>query len=176
MMRPAPRAVLRIAGASWAAYAAPVVLLALAAGFIAAAEQYGAASRTVPQLIGGATMLFCALDIISRSDTLWGRRIAAWLNPAGLTDAGPVAKRHRPQLRRQGAAVGGIAGFTLALVLVGLLPSVAAFVALALRYGAGQGWRNSLLTAAAVTLMVWLLFAVLLRLVPFPGLLFGGDG
>jgi hypothetical protein len=165
---------LRIAGVPWVAYAVPLVLLALAAGFVAAAAQYGAASRTVPQLIGGATMLFCALDIISRSDTLWGRRIAASLNPAGLADASPVAERHRPPRRRQAAAVGGIAGFTLALVLAGLLPSVAAFVTLSLRCGAGQGWRSSLLTATAVTLMVWLLFAVLLRLVPFPGLLFGG--
>jgi hypothetical protein len=165
---------LSIAGVPWVAYAAPVGLLALAAGFTAAAEQYGAASRTVPQLIGGATMLFCALDILSRSETPWGRRIAASLNPAGLTEAGSVAERHRSQRRRQGIAVGGIAGFTLALVLVGLLPSVAAFVTLALRCGAGQGWRTSLLIAAAVTLMVWLLFAVLLRLVPFPGLLFAG--
>jgi hypothetical protein len=176
MMRPTPRSLLRSAGAPGAAYAAPVALLALAAGFMAVAEQYGAASRTMPQLIGGATMLFCALDIISRSGTLWGRRIAAWLNPAGLTDAGPIAERHRPQRRRQWAAVGGVAGFTLALVLAGLLPAVAAFVALALRRGAGQGWRNSLMTAAAITLLVWLLFAVLLRLVPFPGLLLGGDG
>jgi threonine/homoserine/homoserine lactone efflux protein len=74
---------------------------------------------------------------------------------------------------RQWAAVCGIVGFTLALVLVGLLPSVAVFMALALRYGSRQGWRTSLLTAAAVTLMVWLLFIALLRLVPFPGLLFG---
>jgi Tripartite tricarboxylate transporter TctB family len=170
------RPVRSIAGAPWSAYAAPVALLALAAGFTAMAAKYGAASRTVPQLIGSATMLFCALDVVSRSGTPWGRRLAAWLNPAGLSQVGPIAERRRSQQRRQFAAVGGVAGFTLALVLAGLLPSVAAFVALALRIGAGQSWRNSLLIAAAATFLVWLLFAVLLRLVPFPGLLFGGDG
>src|SRR4029077_6837666 len=111
VMRPEGRRPLGIAGTPWVAYAAPVVLMALAAGFVAGTAQYGAASRTVPQLIGGATMLFCALDIISRSDTPWGRRIAAQLNPAGLVEAAPAAGRHRPQRRRQGAAVAGIAGF-----------------------------------------------------------------
>jgi hypothetical protein len=160
----------RLAGPRWAGYATPVALLTLAAGFTAATAQYGAASRTVPQLIGGTTMLFCALDLVSRSDTLWGRRLAAWLNPAGRAKDGPGAGSH---WRRQAAAVCGVAGFTLALVLLGLLPAVAAFMTLALRYGARQGWRISLLTAAAVTLMVWLLFAALLGLMSFPGLLFG---
>jgi hypothetical protein len=170
-MRRESRPPLRIAGAPLVAYIAPVALLVLAAGFIIGTAQYGAASRTVPQLIGGATMLFCALDIVSRSDTPWGRRIAARLNPAGLA---ATERDRRPQRQRQGVAVAGIAGFALALVLAGLLPSIAAFVALALRCGAGQGWRTSLLTAAAVTLAIWLLFAVLLQLVPFPGLLLGG--
>ena len=157
-----------------APYVVPGALLLLAAGFTAAAAQYSPASRAVPQLIGGAVAVLCVLDIVSRSATAVGRHIATWLNPAGLAEMAadkPVgAKRGR-----QSVALGGIVVFTLALVLVGVLPAVALFCLVSLRAGGGLGSRASVLTAAAITLLAWLLFAILLRLALFPGLLFGGE-
>ena len=96
----------RLAGTAVAPFVVPGALLLLAAGFTAAAAQYSPASRAVPQLIGGAVVVLCVLDIVSRSATAVGRHIATWLNPAGLAEMAdkPVgAKRGR-----QSVALGGI--------------------------------------------------------------------
>jgi hypothetical protein len=46
---------------------------------------------------------------------------------------------------------------------------------LALRFGAGRGWLFSLVGAAGMMLLVWAVFARLLGLEIFPGLLFDGE-
>lgn len=164
----------RVAGAPWTEYLLPVLLLVMAAGFTLMSSRFSPASRAVPQLVGGAMLLLCALDLVSRSGTGPGRRVMAWLNPAGLTE-GTEDSGIRRRLRRQGLAVGGIAGFVLALVAAGILPAVAVFCLCALRLGAGLGWPRSLVAAAGIAGMVWVLFGVLLGLDLFPGLLLGGE-
>ena len=150
-----------------ARYAPPLVLLAVAAGFTLMAQSFGEASRTMPQLIGAATALFCALDAVSRSGTAAGRSVARWLNPAA--SAVPTAPRHR-----QALAIGGLALLVGGMVLLGLLPAVFGFGLLALRLRGGRSWLEAALAGAGMALAVWLLFGSLLGLRLFPGLLFGG--
>ena len=156
--------------------AVPGALFVLAMGFLLMARGFPPASRMVPEMIGGAMLVLSALDMASRSATAGGRALAGWLNPAAPDtrhDVGPAG--HQPVRSRQLLALGGLMGFVALIVLVGVLPSVPVFVTLAVRFGGRRGWTASLLAAAIVTLLIWLLFALLLRLDLFPGLLLGGD-
>jgi len=149
-------------------YALPLVLLALAIGFIVMAQRFGAASRAMPQLVGGTMVIFCLLDALSRTNTELGRRLSRWVNPA--VSAVSVA----PPRHRQRVALAGLTALVVAMILVGVLPAVAAFGLLALRYRAGRSWLMGATLGGAVALAIWLLFGLLLALPLFPGLLFGG--
>lgn len=65
--------------------------------------------------------------------------------------------------------------FAALIVLVGILAAVPAYLFAALRWRGGRSYRACALGAAGVTLFVWLLFSVVLRIALYPGLLFGGD-
>jgi hypothetical protein len=65
--------------------------------------------------------------------------------------------------------------YLAAMLLVGVLPTVPVFMLVALRFGAGRGWLVSVVGAAGMVLLVWAVFARLLGLEIFPGLLFDGD-
>ncbi len=150
----------------------PVLLFAVAVGFTALTGQFSPAARAVPRLVGLVVLLLCALDLLSRLDAPIGRALAGWLNPAGLTE--PHQGVDRALMARQMAATGATIGFVAAFVLLGVLPAVALFGVLALRFGGRLGWRTGLATSAAMTGLVWLLFGRVLGLALFPGLLFGG--
>jgi hypothetical protein len=95
-----------------------------------------------------------------------------WLNPAGETTKQESVK-HYPLLK-QFMAVLRVAGFAAALVLIGILYAVPLYVFSSLYF---QGRRRLLMclgVSAAATAMIWLLFAVVLRLELYPGILFGG--
>ena len=146
----------------------PAILVLVALCYVVMAQWFGVASRTVPQLVGAVTGVLCLLDTVSRTDTPSGRAIIRWLNPAGEGEM-VVAHRHRQTL-----AVAGLAMLALAMVLVGLLPAVALFGLLALRFRAGRGWLVSAGAGAGIALVIWVLFSLVLGLRLFPGLLFGG--
>jgi hypothetical protein len=159
-------------GRKWAGVgivAVPSLLFCIAVGYVAAAQDFSTASRAIPQLVGIATALLCVLDGLSRTGTPAGRAVSRWLNPAG---GGEIAVAHK---HRQAVALAGIVLLAAAMVLVGLLPSIAVFGFLALRLRAGRGWLTSAGTAAGLVGFIWALFHALLGLQPFPGLLFGGQ-
>ncbi|HLZ68248.1 MAG TPA: tripartite tricarboxylate transporter TctB family protein [Aliidongia sp.] len=149
-------------------YALPLVLLALAVGFTVMAQRFGAASRAMPQLVGGTMAIFCLMDAVSRSDTELGRRLLQWANPAV-----PVASAAPPR-HLQWVALVALAALVAMMVFVGVVPAVVAFGLFALRYRAGRSWIVAAALGGSVALAIWLLFGLLLGLPLFPGLLFGG--
>ena len=149
-------------------YLLPLLLLGVAAAYVIMAQGFGVASRTVPRLVGVVTAVLCVLDAVSRTETSAGRAVTSWLNPAG---AGDIAVMHR---HRQGLALAGVAALVAAMVTIGILPAVASFGLLALRFRAGRGWATSLAAGAAIAGVIWALFGLVLGLHLFPGLLFGG--
>jgi hypothetical protein len=75
---------------------------------------------------------------------------------------------------RQFAAVLWLAGFATALLLIGVLYAVPLYVFASLRLRGRRSYPVCLAGGAGMALLVWSLFAVLLHLNLYPGLLFGG--
>jgi len=120
----------------------------------------------VPGLVGGIMAIFLVLDLASRSDTAWGRVLKQRLNR--------VPERPDYPVRRQIESVSWIAGFAAMLVLIGILAAVPLFVFAFLRWRGKLSIAASVLGGTGATLFVWLLFALMLRLTLYPGLIFGG--
>ena len=153
-------------------YLPALVLWFLTAGYLATAYGYSAESRVMPVLVAWSMLLLLLLDLISRTQTRFGHALTRWLNPASAQ--AEAATPDREITKRQFAAVLWLTGFTAALLLIGVLYAVPLYVAASLRLRAGRPYVVCLAGGAAMALLVWLLFAVVLQLNLYPGLLFGG--
>jgi len=151
----------------------PALLFLLSAGFLITAYSFNPSSAAMPILIGWAMLILTALDLATRLRTPLGDAIARALNPSSLveTPETPIPRR----TLRQSIAVAALVLFVTAMVLIGVLPSVPVFTLIALRFGAGKTWLFSLIGAVSMVVLVWVVFARLLGLDIFPGLLFDGD-
>jgi hypothetical protein len=160
-------------GTSAVEYLPPAALCLLSVGFLVTAYGFNAASGAMPVLIGWTMVILTALDLITRVRAPVGDMLARALNPSSLNGT------HEPAApflaMRRLVAVASILVYLASMVLVGVLPTVPVFMIVALRFGAGRGWLFSLVGAAGMVLLVWAVFARLLGLAIFPGLLFDGD-
>ena len=145
----------------------PLVLWLLSLGFLLMGGRLAHGAGAMPVLVGSAMLVLTSFDLATCLPGGLSAQLRALLNPAR-------PRRHsaaRPALVGCALVVlvsGGLVGF-------GVMASVPLFVLVALRFGADRDWSFSLAGAAIVTLAVWLLFARLLGLTLFPGLLFGGE-
>ena len=162
----------RLFGTPVADYLPAVTLLLLTTVYLVTAYDYGPESRAIPVLIASATLAFLLLDIVSRTQTAPGRALLRWLNPAAVPETAAPADQGRRA--RQLAALLWLAGFTLALLLIGVLYAVPLYVFASMRLRGRRSYVVSLAGGLGMTLLVWLLFAALLRVPLYPGLLFGG--
>lgn len=153
-------------------YLPALALWVITAGYLVTAYGYGPDSRLMPVLVAWAMLALLALDLASRTGTRVGRALTRWLNPAA--DSARDATAARYPLSKQVAAVLWLAGFAATLVLVGVLYAVPLYVFGSMRLRGRRSYLMSLAGGAGATLFVWLLFAVVLRIELYPGLLFGG--
>ena len=158
-------------GSPVARYAPAVVVWLFAAGFLALTYQLPLSARSTPALVGWITLGLATIDLLSRTGGAFGLAVMRAMNPAGLK-ARPDAQTHTTADLVTG--IGLIAVLVTLFIVLGVLITTAVFTfgALMLAYRA-EFIRNAAIAGAA-TLGVWLLFAVLLRLQLYPGLLFGG--
>jgi hypothetical protein len=146
---------------------------AVAAIYLGAAYQYSPEARAAPLLIGWAVIVLAALDIVSRTQTPLGRVLSGFLNP--VTNRPRRGHGAEPQpAARQIMAVAWIAGFVAAFALIGAALAIPLYVFAATRWRGGRPFAVCLLSAALTLGGIWFLFAWLLRLELYPGLLFGG--
>jgi len=96
-----------------------------------------------------------------------------WLNPAAPAGQGEVEADGRPPVRHASAVLWLVLFATL-IVVIGILAAVPIYLFAALRWRGGRPYRACIIGAAGATLFVWLLFSVVLRIVLYSGLLFGG--
>ena len=162
----------RLVGTPVTDYLPAAALLLLTTVYLVTAYGYSAESRAMPVLIAAATLIVLLLDILSRTQTALGIALLRWLNPAAEQEVAKPADRGR--LVRQVAALLWLAGFTLALLLVGVLYAVPIYVFASMRLRGRRSYFVSLAGGLGMALLIWLLFAALLRVPLYPGLLFGG--
>jgi hypothetical protein len=160
-------------GASAVEYLPPAVLCLVSVGFLVTAYGFNAASGAMPVLIGWTMVILTSLDLLTRLRVPVGVMLARALNPSSLTETHQAAVPF--QAMRQLVAVATILLYLLSMLLVGVLPTVPVFMLVALRFGARRSWLFSLVGAVVMILLVWAVFARLLGLAIFPGLLFDGD-
>jgi hypothetical protein len=142
-------------------------LLIITIAYLMAAYQYSPASRAFPVMVASSMIVLVALDLVSRTPTKLGRAVTRWLNPASA--AADTTRINRHDL----VAILWIAGFVTALVLVGVPCAVLMFVFASARWRGERSYAVSLLLAVATVMVIWLLFAQLLRIDLYPGLLSG---
>jgi hypothetical protein len=163
----------RLFGTPITDYLPALVLWLLTAGYLATAYGYSADSRVMPVLVAWSMLVLLLLDLASRMQTGFGQALTRWLNPAAeqIDNTAP----DRTMVSRQFAAVLWLAGFATALLLIGVLCAVPLYVFASMRLRGRRSYIVSLIGGGGMVLIVWLLFAVLLRLQLYPGLLFGGS-
>lgn len=148
----------------------PVILFAIACGYTFWAQDYGRVPRLMPTVVGMVTAALAVLDLLSRFDNPVGGVIRLAL---GADFANPEMK-HNPALRREAAIVGAMAGCVLAMLVIGILPTVPLFIALYMRFWGGRPWRSSLIAAVAVLVFVVAVFELALDYSLYRGVLFDG--
>ena len=163
----------RVFGTASLEYLPALGLLAVTIGYLTQAYAYAPESRLVPAGVAWAMIALLALDLAARSRTRLGGAVNRWLNSAAMSRGSPKDDAPRP-LGRQIAAVTWVAGFTLAVVLIGIVAAVPVYVFASLRLRGRRPFGLCLAVSAGTALLIWLLFAVVLRIDLYPGLLATG--
>ncbi len=153
-------------------YLPPLALLGITICYLVLAYGYAPDSRLVPAGVAWA-MIGLLLDLAARSRSRLGDIVNRWLNSAAVSRGAPKDDSPRP-LGRQIMAALWVAGFTLALVLIGILAAVPVYVFASLRLRGRRPFGVCLAISASTALLIWLLFAVVLRIDLYPGLLATG--
>ena len=152
-------------------YVPAAVLFVVAAIYLATGYTYDAEARAFPSVVGWAALLLAALDIVARTQTPVGIAITRRLNPAAAPDK-TDGEAHYP-VGKQVRAVLWALGFVAALVLIGILYAVPAYVFASLRLRGRRPLLTCALVAAGATIFIYLLFVQLLGIELYPGMLFG---
>ena len=161
----------RILGTPVGAYLPAFGLLLVSAAYLHIASGYGPEARAFPAAVARIMLVLTSLDLVSRTETRLGRALLRWLNPVTTRVQSGVQSA---SLSRQISAILWLAGLAAGLMLIGVLYAVPLYVFAALRFRGRRNLLVCLLGAGGVTLFIWLMFAVVLRLSLYPGLLFGG--
>ncbi len=160
-----------ILGSPLVHYVPALVVWLFTVGFLVMTYQLPVAARSTPGLVGWVTLGLASLDLLSRTGGDFGRGLMRAVNPAGLNDRPDKVDHTRIDLL---SGLGLICCLVVSFIVFGVLPATAIVIFGALAFA----YRTQLLMdaaiAAAATLGVWLLFAMLLRLQLYPGLAFGG--
>ncbi len=143
-----------------------------AAAFLAMTYTLPANARAMPLLVGWGTLGLATLDLASRLRNKAGEALMRALNPAGLKPEPPDTISGRYALL---IGIGLVVLLVTSFLLLGALIAAPLLIFTALMVGDRKQWKLSLAITAGSTLVIWLLFAVLLRLQLYPGLLFGGS-
>jgi hypothetical protein len=163
---------MRVFGTEAIDYLPAIAAAAAAAVYVATAYGYSPDARAAPLLIGWSVIALAGLDTAGRTQTAAGRALTRWLNP-GVSRSHPAAGSVYTTTR-QASAVAWIVGFVAAFALFGALVAIPLYVFAAIYWRGGRPIWVGVISAAGTLAGIWVLFARLLHLDLYPGLLFGG--
>jgi hypothetical protein len=154
-------------------------LLCLFIAMLGASFEWSFAARIIPTIVGTGAILFCTLSLINDVFGLHERQGAA----AGADGRGSqkihmdIASKtaHLPAkiiMTRGFLFFGWMAGFAASMALIGLIPTVPVFIISFMRLEGREPWRIVIPMAAAVVLLIYVVFDQLLA-IPWPPTLAG---
>ncbi len=156
-------------------------LLCLFIAMLAASLQWAFAARIIPTIVGTGAVLFCSLslinDVFGLHDRAGGGAAAAAAGKVPQKIHMDIASKtaHLPSkiiLTRGLMFFGWMAGFAGCMALIGLIPTVPIFIASFMRAEGREPWRIVIPMAAAVVLLIYVVFDQLLA-IPWPPTLAG---
>ena len=150
----------------------PLLLLALSVGYTIWAQKYGDVPRLMPTIVGVATAILAVLDLLSRFDT----RLGHFLKVTMGADFANREMTHDPSLRAEAAQIGWMVGCILAMLTIGILPTIPLFIAGYMRLSGGRPWVSCALSALIVLVFVTVVFEFLLDYQLYRGVLFDARG
>jgi TctA family transporter len=157
------------------------VLLCLFAAMLTESFEWSFAARIIPTIVGTGAILFCSLGLINDIFGLHDRDAAA---AAAAGTGKPSQKIHmdiasktshlpgKVVLTRGILFFGWMAGFAACMALIGLIPTVPIFIISFMRVEGREPWRIVIPMAAAVVLLIYVVFDQLLA-IPWPPTLAG---
>ncbi len=163
----------------------PAALLCLFAAMLAQSFEWAFAARIVPTIVGTGALLFCALSLLNDVFGLHergGGTAAAPAAPAGgdktkqkihMDIASKTA--HLPGkiiLTRGFLLFGWMAAFAACMAVIGLIPTAPVFIISFMRLEGREPWKIVIPMAAAVVLLIYVVFDQLLA-IPWPPTLAG---
>jgi len=156
----------------WVHYLPALFAWLFAVGFLVLTYRLPPIARAMPVLVGWATLGLASLDLISRTGGAFGQGLMRALNPSGLKLQGD-ADTLEPRFGLK-SGIGMVVLLVVGFLSIGILLAAPLVIFIALMLANRREPLLSAAIAAGATLVIWLLFAVLLRLQLYPGLIFGG--
>ena len=152
-------------------------LLCLFVAMVGTSFQWAFAARIIPTIVGTGAVLFCALslinDVFGMHERDGGGGAAAKSQKIHMDIASKTA--HLPGktvVTRGFLFFGWMAGFAASMALIGLIPTVPIFITTFMRVEGREPWRIVIPMAAAVVLLIYVVFDQLLA-IPWPPTLLG---
>ena len=139
---------------------------AFAVGFLRLAYDYPPGPRTFPLMIGWTMVVLVALDVLSHTDTMLGRLIAA---AVGKGEAG--AQTGSAARAPAWFALLWIPAYAVMVYLIGFLPTAAVYMFVSTAVFGPARPLSAALQAAALTAVLWLFFERALGFTLFRGVL-----
>jgi TctA family transporter len=155
-----------------------LALLCLLLAMLSESFEWAFAARIIPTIVGTGAILFCGLSLINDVFGLHEREGIAGTAATGskkihMDIASKTA--HLPGaviVRRGFLFFGWMAGFAACMALVGLIPTVPIFIISFMRLEGREPWKIVIPMAAAVVLLIYVVFDQLLA-IPWPPTLLG---
>jgi hypothetical protein len=150
----------------------PIILIALALAMILWSFQYNETARQVPLITSYALLILAAMDLLCR----FAVPALSPLRDFWGADFRNREMKHEPAARSELAEIAWMVACAMGMLLVGILPTVPAFVFLySVSHGRRQ-WRMSAITALVVLAFIYVIFELLLQYELYRGALFDERG
>jgi hypothetical protein len=157
----------------WRDFGAALVVLAIAAGFLAWAHAYPPEVAAVPKLVAWITIVLALIDAAARTETAPGRALRRLVSAEHVVEWSAEGDREAGT-RRIASALFWIVAYLGGVLAAGFLLATPLYVFLYMKLHGAKPALASALAALLTTAAIWLTFQTLFRYPLYPGLLFGG--